>query len=166
MHYYYYLHHLSEDHQKTPKRHRGSTSHSVIQQPSTSTADLSQSSGHQYSECLQAPCIVEQPPPFLRGSGIADIGNVHKRYKLYKKCWSYLQKQGLWHNPQYIQRKIAYTTIDDSREIMPWCICQVYQYVLTLWYVYIMQYLCLHVYRKYVATLTLQQYHTSITRPH
>ena len=102
-------------------------------QPPTSSSEPCTSYDLQCPECLQVPCIVEKPPTFLKGSGVADIGNVHKRYKLYRKFWSYLQKQGLWNEPRYLERKAAYTTTDDPREIMPWCVCQVkYQYIIML----------------------------------
>ena len=74
---------------------------------------------------IQLELVVLKPPPCLKGSEMADIANVHKRIKLYKGMWSYLQKQGLWNDPQYVQRKARFTTVDDAREIMPWCICQV-----------------------------------------
>ena len=93
--------------------------------PSTCSTQPGAGDTHQCPECLQTPCLVLNPPSFLKGSGMADIGNVHKRYHLYRKCWSHLQKEGLWKNSIYLERKAIYTTIDDLREIMPWCICQV-----------------------------------------
>ena len=91
---------------------------SMSARPTTTVSSTSQVS--QCLECLQSPCVI-QKPPFLKSSGMADIGNAHKRYSLYRKFWTYLQRQGLWKDSQYMCCKVAvaYTSADD-----PWCICQ------------------------------------------
>lgn len=108
-----------------PSSHHAQLPQQTTTHQTTGTIQPSTSNICRCPECLQTPCIVISSPAFLKGSGMPDISNVHKRFKLYKKCWSYLQKQGVWIDQEYLNKKSAYTTIDDPREIMPWCICQV-----------------------------------------
>lgn len=75
--------------------------------------------------CYCSPCVVVLQPDFLVGSAVADRRNAHKRYPLYRKFWRVLNQLGLWRHDEYLERKVARTTADDPREIMPACILEV-----------------------------------------
>ena len=75
--------------------------------------------------CLCNPCIIAQPPNFLRGSAAAHVRNRAKRYKLYHKFWQLLSDVGLWYHPEYLARKEATSERDDPRELMPECVKEV-----------------------------------------
>lgn len=143
----------------TPSQHLPPQPHAG---PSTNTTPTT----HRCPECLQTPCVVLDPPPFLKGSGYPDTNNAHKRYNLYKKFWSHLNKKNLWHEPEYVQRKMQYTTRDDPRELMPWCISQVKVFAITV-QLLVNLHNTLTPHRKYDdVTLTPKEFHTRTTRRH
>ena len=57
-----------------------------------------------------------KPPPFLKGSRVVEIGNIHKQYSMYQIFWTHLQKQRLWKDPQYMHRKVAYMAADEPKD--------------------------------------------------
>ena len=69
--------------------------------------------------CLCAPCVIQLPPDFLRGSASPHAANDEKRYRLYRFFWKLLSDVGLWCNEEYLRRKEGRTDIYDKREIMP-----------------------------------------------
>jgi hypothetical protein len=77
--------------------------------------------------CFCDPCISspEHLPEFVRGSTAGDPSNVARRYRLYRKLWSYLRRVGLWDFEPYKQRKGATGHGRSPRDIIPWCIKQV-----------------------------------------
>ena len=75
--------------------------------------------------CLCAPCIIEQPPDFLRGSCDPHPANAEKRHMLYKKFWQCLNTLGVWRDEEYIRKKELRTARDDRRDIMPDCVIYV-----------------------------------------
>ena len=75
--------------------------------------------------CLCTPCVISQPPNFLIGSAAPALGNVSKRFYLYRKFWQMLKEVGLWECDTYIERKSVHTRRDDPREIMPECVVKV-----------------------------------------
>lgn len=75
--------------------------------------------------CLSSPCVIEQPPNFLTGSAAPALGNISKRFSLYRKFWQLLKEIGLWQCETYLQRKGARTARDDPREIIPKCVVMV-----------------------------------------
>ena len=113
-------------------------SSSAVQLPTTQPLAL------QCPECFQSPCVILNPPTFLKGSCAPHARNVHKRYALYRRFYTYLKTLGLWRSSRYLEKKRVYTPEDDPREIMPWCIRQVlyykYNYVQCLLYTYTMLY--------------------------
>ena len=72
--------------------------------------------------CFCRPCVISQPPDFLRGSAAAHIRNRSKRFNLYVKFWGLLSDVGLWYHPEYLVRKATITERDDPRDIMPECV--------------------------------------------
>ena len=94
---------------------------------------------HHCKYCLCAPCIILQPPVFLRGSCDPHPANSEKRHMLYKKFWRCLSTLGVWKDEGYLQHKETRTAREDKRDIMPKCIvvvsykllfllCQYYHY--------------------------------------
>ena len=77
--------------------------------------------------CFCDPCLSNPAhlPAFVRGSTAADLSNVARRYRLYRKLWSYLRRLGLWDFAPYKQRKEATGHGRSPRDIIPWCIKQV-----------------------------------------
>ena len=75
--------------------------------------------------CLCTPCIIAQPPSFLTGSAAPAIGNMSKRFSLYRKFWQLLKEIGVWRCETYLQRKSTHTSRDDPREIIPKCVVAV-----------------------------------------
>ena len=75
--------------------------------------------------CLCVPCIIVQPPSFLTGSAASSLGNISKRFALYRKFWQLLKELRLWQCDVYLQRKSVRTSTDDPREIIPECIVKV-----------------------------------------
>ena len=75
--------------------------------------------------CLCVPCVIAMPPAFLTGSAAPALGNMTKRFALYRKFWQLLKELGLWQHDTYLQRKGARTARDDPREIIPHCIVTV-----------------------------------------
>ena len=71
--------------------------------------------------CLCTPCVIVQPPSFLTGSTAASLGNISKRFSLYKKFWRLFKEMGLWQSDVYLQRKSVRTSRDDKREMIPQC---------------------------------------------
>jgi hypothetical protein len=63
-------------------------------------------------------------PDFVRGSAPPDPSNVAKRYKLYRKFWSYLRRLGLWDFRPYrdLKERMGYRT--SPRDVIPWCVKQ------------------------------------------
>ena len=78
--------------------------------------------------CFCLPCVISEPPDFLRGSAEAHMGNRTKRFKLYTKFWQLLDDVGLWYHPEYLIRKASRTERDDPREIVPECVITVITY--------------------------------------
>jgi len=76
-------------------------------------------------KCLCAPCIIERPPHFLRGTCDPHPANAEKRHMLYKKFWRCLNHLGLWQDEEYLRRKATRTVRDDRRDIMPDCVIDV-----------------------------------------
>ena len=72
--------------------------------------------------CFCRPCVISEPPDFLRGSRAAHVGNRSKRYPLCKKFWQMLVDIGLWYHPEYLVRKEAVTERDDPRDVMSECV--------------------------------------------
>ena len=91
---------------------------------------------HHCKYCLCAPCIILQPPVFLRGSCDPHPANSEKRHMLYKKFWRCLSTLGVWKDEGYLQHKETRTAREDKRDIMLKCIvdkllfllCQYYHY--------------------------------------
>jgi hypothetical protein len=75
--------------------------------------------------CLCAPCVIQLPPDFLRGSASPHPANDEKRYRLYRLFWKLLSDVGLWCDDEYLQRKEARTVIHDKRDIIPNCVITV-----------------------------------------
>ena len=76
-------------------------------------------------DCLCNPCVIANPPDFLRGSCSPHPANDGKRYRLYRFFWSLLRDLGIWSDKEYLQRKQERTVRDDHRDIMPKCIIKV-----------------------------------------
>jgi len=77
------------------------------------------------SHCLCAPCVVDMPPDFLKGSCDAHPANAEKRHRLYRMFWRLLNDLCVWQDPEYLRRKERRTVRDDRRDILPPCIIQV-----------------------------------------
>ncbi len=75
--------------------------------------------------CHLSPCIVATPPSWLRGSAVANLGNLCKRFKMYRKFWTLLSVLGVWKHPLYILHKNTKTTAQDRRDVMPTCVLRV-----------------------------------------
>ena len=75
--------------------------------------------------CHLAPCVTVKPPSWLRGSAEASLGNISKRFKLYRKFWTLLGQLGVWNHPDYITHKQTKTSILDSRDVMSDCVLRV-----------------------------------------
>ena len=76
-------------------------------------------------KCFCAPCMIQRPPDFLRGSCDPHPANAEKRHLLYKKFWRCLNTLGVWRDEEYLYRKEARTARDDRRDIIPDCILAV-----------------------------------------
>ena len=77
--------------------------------------------------CFCDPCVGNQAflPDFIRGSASPDLSNVARRFRLYRKVWSYLRRLGLWDFQPYKARKGRAGHGNAARDIIPWCIKQV-----------------------------------------
>ena len=75
--------------------------------------------------CHLAPCITAKPPNWLRGSAEANLSNITKRFRLYRRFWTLLGQLGLWNHPQYIEYKQTKTSVLDCRDVMPDCVLRV-----------------------------------------
>ena len=75
--------------------------------------------------CLCAPCVIAQPPDFLRGSSSPHPANDEKRHRLYRLFWRSLKDLGLWRDEEYLARKEIRTSRDDKRDIIPKCVITV-----------------------------------------
>ena len=75
--------------------------------------------------CFCQPCVISEPPDFLRGSAEAHMENQTKRFKLYTKLWQLLNDVGLRYHPEYLIRKASRTERDDPKEIVPECVITV-----------------------------------------
>ena len=77
--------------------------------------------------CFCDPCIADPAfrPSFIKGSSASNPGNIVKRYKLYKKTWSFLRRVGLWDFLPYKEKKEKMGHRDSPRDIIPWCMKQV-----------------------------------------
>ncbi len=82
--------------------------------------------------CHLSPCVLTRPPNWLTGSAAANMGNIVKRYKLYKKFWTLLGNLGVWNHPLYMAYKITKTSVHDRRDVMPDCAKSKFQIILTL----------------------------------
>ena len=71
--------------------------------------------------CFCRPCVISEPPYFLRGSRAVHIGNRSKQYHIYK-FWQMLGDIGLWYHPECLVRKEAVTERDDPQDVMPECV--------------------------------------------
>ena len=80
------------------------------------------------SYCLCAPCIIQLPPEFLRGTS----ANSEKHHRLYRLFWKLLKDLGVWHDAEYLERKAERTTRDDRRDILPQCVIEVNELDCTL----------------------------------
>ena len=82
--------------------------------------------------CFCSPCVANLStlPGFVRGSAAADASNVARRFRLYKKMWSYLRKVGLWDFAPYKARKERMGHGRSPRDIIPWCIKQVFDEII------------------------------------
>ena len=100
--------------------------------------------------CHQTPCVTVRPPTWLIRSAPPSLGNVAKRYPLYRKFWSLMRSLGLWNDPHYLALKAAYTTTTNKREILLLCIINVSNMTCE-WCCNIMTKIkqCLIFYRKY-----------------
>ena len=76
--------------------------------------------------CMCEPCMVNPAtlPDFVRGSAPPDPSNVVKRYRLYRKFWSYLRRLGLWDFGPYKAMKQRMGHRNPPRDIIPWCVKQ------------------------------------------
>ena len=79
------------------------------------------------SYCLCAPCVVQLPPDFLRGTCAPHATNNEKRHRLYHLFWKLLKDLGVWRDTEYLGRKAQRTTRDDRRDILPQCVIEVNQ---------------------------------------
>ncbi len=75
--------------------------------------------------CRLSPCVIARQPNWLRGSASPNLGNLAKRYKLYKTFWTLLGRLGVWNDPHYLALKVTKTSITDRREVMPECVLTV-----------------------------------------
>ena len=75
--------------------------------------------------CRLSPCVIARPPSWLQGSCAPCPTNHTRRYPLYRKMWTLLNRLGVWNDPYYMQRKQLYTTLFDKREVMPFCVITV-----------------------------------------
>ena len=100
---------------------------------------------HHCKYCLCAPCIILQPPVFLRGSCDPHPANSEKRHMLYKKFWRCLSTLGVWKDEGYLQHKETRTAREDKRDIMPKCIVEVSYKLLFL----LCQYYHYFIFRKF-----------------
>ena len=75
--------------------------------------------------CHLGPCIISRAPSWLVGSSAPGLGNLAKRYTLYRKFWRVLRQLGVWSHPLYLNEKVLHTTLADVREVMPKCVTTV-----------------------------------------
>ena len=75
--------------------------------------------------CHLGPCIITRGPSWLVGSSAPSLGNLAKRYGLYRKFWRVLRQLGVWSHPLFLNEKMAHTTLTDVREVMPKCVVTV-----------------------------------------
>ena len=75
--------------------------------------------------CLCAPCVIDVPPDFPKGSCDAHPANAEKRHRLYRMFWGLVTELCLFKDPEYLCRKERKTVRDDRREILPTCVIQV-----------------------------------------
>ena len=78
--------------------------------------------------CLCSPCVIANPPDFLRGFCSPHPANDEKRHRLYKMFWRLLRDVGLWMDDEYLARKERRTAMYDKREMIPTCVITVSHY--------------------------------------
>ena len=70
------------------------------------------------------PCIITRGPSWLVGSSAPSLGNLAKRYGLYRKFWRVLRQVGVLSNPPVLEREDG-SHNTDVREVMPKCVVNV-----------------------------------------
>ena len=90
-----------------------------------SSVSVSSSSGSICPTCYQMPCVIIQAPSWLRGSAAPSLTIAAKRYSLYRRFWTLLGQLGVWNHPTYLAIKLAKTTGNDCRDVMPDCVIKV-----------------------------------------
>ncbi len=75
--------------------------------------------------CHLSPCVRARPPSWLIGSAAPNLGNMVKRFKLYRKYWTLLGQLGVWNHPLYMAYKVTKTSAHDKRDVMPDCVLRV-----------------------------------------
>ena len=75
--------------------------------------------------CFCAPCVIDLPPKFLKGSCDPHPANDEKRHRLYSLFWRMFSNLGMWRDEEYLQKKEGRTVRDDRRDIHPRCVIQV-----------------------------------------
>ena len=61
----------------------------------------------------------------VRGSAEANLGNITKRFRLYRKFLTLLGQLGVWNHPEYLDYKHIKTSVLDSRDVMCNCVLRV-----------------------------------------
>ena len=101
------------------------TSSSTSSVISSVISSVSVSSSSICPTCYQMPCVIIQAPSWLRGSAAPSLTNEAKRYRLYRRFWTLLGQLGVWNHPTYLAIKLAKTTGNDCRDVMPDCVIKV-----------------------------------------
>ena len=70
-------------------------------------------------------CVTPRPPSCVRGSAEASLGDITKRFRLYRKFWTLLGHLGVWNHPEYLDYKHTKTSVLDSWDVMPDCVLRV-----------------------------------------
>ena len=118
--------------------------------------------------CFFAPCVLQTPPDFLRGSSDASFRNRQHRYRLYRGFWRLFKDLWLWRDDRYLEVKRRLTSEDDPRERLPLCVVQASAYI----YLNYMNFFnhhydhCTECRKLGSAILILQTCHTPITNHH
>ncbi|XP_064389932.1 uncharacterized protein LOC135337855 isoform X2 [Halichondria panicea] len=69
--------------------------------------------------CHLSPCVRARPPSWLIGSAAPNLGNMVKRYKLYRKYYTLLGHLGVWNHPLYMAYKATKTS---GKDVLPDCV--------------------------------------------
>ena len=96
--------------------------------------------------CHLGPCIISRGPNWLVGYA-PTLGNLAKRYALYRKFWQVLLQLGVWSYPLYLNEKVAHTTLTDVREVMPKCAVTVSLFFVFCFFTHTSHKLCTCCYR-------------------